>query len=439
MSAFAGDQERRLVPRWRFTRELPRSAEFAGDPGKLNCFDPDPRFLDEKVIEWKERRVIATAADAVACGVTTGRAEIVGEAAQFLLDHDDRVTPHVRQLAEYALRSRNQGRQQEAGLELPFLPTTNAYASAEVRVARARLNRDPRNLLAYVDLSRAYTILGQRLQALSAMQNALRVSPDHRYALRAAARLFVHIGEPDRAFRLLVDSVRTPNDPWLIAPAIAIATIANRSPRFVRRARELIERRCYGAKDLTEVYGALGTLEYYAGRSAKARKSFRASLIAPTENVVAQARWAGERLHGIDIAEEAWNVPRSYEASCGRALDDGVWSKASQYCTQWVQDEPFSSRPAVLGSYIGISLVAEPRFSEECARVGLRVPEILSGIFRKFCPVFERRFEVMDSKIPEIQVLQSGAGFTDPGWGRCGPLTEPGSAVCRLIQQSRRS
>jgi tetratricopeptide (TPR) repeat protein len=56
----------------------------------------------------------------------------------------------------------------------------------------------------------------------------------------------------------------------------------------------------------------------------------------------------------------------------GRALDDGVWSKATQYCTQWVQDEPFSSRPAVLGSYIGISLVADPGFSEDCARVGLQ-------------------------------------------------------------------
>jgi tetratricopeptide (TPR) repeat protein len=227
-------------------------------------------------------------------------------------------------------------------------------------------------MLAYLDLSRAYAILGQRSQALGAMQNALRLAPDHRYALRAAARLFVHIGEPDRALRLLVENARTPSDPWLLAPAIAIATIADKPPRFVRRAHELIERRGFGPQDLTEVHGAIGTLEYYAGRSAKARRAFRSSLISPTENVVAQARWARGRLAGIDIGEEAWNVPRSYEALCWRAVEDGAWSTATQYCSQWVQDEPFSSRPAILGSYIGISLVADPSFSEACARVGLQ-------------------------------------------------------------------
>jgi tetratricopeptide (TPR) repeat protein len=53
-------------------------------------------------------------------------------------------------------------------------------------------------------------------------------------------------------------------------------------------------------------------------------------------------------------------------------VEDGAWSTATQYCSQWVQDEPFSSRPAILGSYIGISLVADPSFSEACARVGLQ-------------------------------------------------------------------
>jgi hypothetical protein len=182
MSAFAEDSERRLVPRWRFTRDVPSSAEFAGDPNQTSCFDPDPRFLEERVAEWRETGAISAAADAVACGVTTGKASLVAEPALFILDRQDSVMPHVYQLAQYALGYRADECCQDIERRLPFLPTTN-LARAGVRIARARLRRDPRNVLAYLDLSRAYAVLGKSSQSLHAMQKALQLAPCHRHVL----------------------------------------------------------------------------------------------------------------------------------------------------------------------------------------------------------------------------------------------------------------
>ena len=44
----------------------------------------------------------------------------------------------------------------------------------------------------------------------------------------------------------------------------------------------------------------------------------------------------------------------------------------------------------------------------------------------------------MDRKIPEIHDLRIGCGFPDRGWGRCGPLAEPGSAAGRCPAASAR-
>ncbi|GMQ84084.1 MAG: hypothetical protein BMS9Abin06_0839 [Gammaproteobacteria bacterium] len=196
MTAFAEDQIRRLIPRWRFNSDNPPSAEFSGDPRKPNLFTPDTRFLKEKIEDWESHRNIATAADAIACAITTGETEQVQHIATFLLDHEAHTTKHVHQLANHVLFMTVKSHSSE-GLEhvQTSLDSTETMARAIVRASRARLRQNPRNLLAHIDLSRAYTILGQNKHAVHAMENALRVAPSHRHSLRAAARLFVHTGD----------------------------------------------------------------------------------------------------------------------------------------------------------------------------------------------------------------------------------------------------
>jgi len=245
-------------------------------------------------------------------------------------------------------------------------------ARGKAAKAKHKVRVNPRNVLAWLDLSRAYTILGQQQRALAAIDCALALAPNHRHVLRAAARLFVHVGDSERAHALLAKHPKTRKDPWLLAAELAIANVAQRPPRHVRQGRALIDSDDLPPAHLTELHSAIGTLEYYHGAHRRARQSLRASLEAPTENVVAQARWMRKQLPGLPIAEEAFALPLGFEARTWRAMEEGRWDDARVECRQWLNDEPFSSRPASLGSYIGVSLTTDYSFAEACARAGLQ-------------------------------------------------------------------
>jgi tetratricopeptide (TPR) repeat protein len=207
---------------------------------------------------------------------------------------------------------------------------------------------------------------------VKAIERALFLAPNHRHALRAASRCFIHAGELDRAHSLLAKNRRTANDPWLIAAEIAAAKVANRDPKYARAGRRLLDSGHLPPDHLTELLSAMGTLEYYSGSDRRARKYLHASLEAPTDNVVAQARWLRTKVSGIAIQDAAFALPLSFEARCWRALEDASWEYAKLECQHWLFDEPFSSRPARLGSYIGISLTSDHEFSEASALAGLR-------------------------------------------------------------------
>jgi len=52
-------------------------------------------------------------------------------------------------------------------------------------------------------------------------------------------------------------------------------------------------------------------------------------------------------------------------------MEKGEWQTARGEVTHWQLDEPFSSRPASLGSYLGITLLGDYEFALQCADIGL--------------------------------------------------------------------
>ena len=107
----------------------------------------------------------------------------------------------------------------------------------------------------------------------------------------------------------------------------------------------------------------MGTVELIHGAAKRARAQFRRSLALPTENSLAQAQWANEKDRKIVIPESAWSTPESHEANAFLMRRSGEWPKALLACAKWLADEPFSVRPAFLGSFIGFrpehNLIAE--------------------------------------------------------------------------------
>ena len=373
MATIVKDETRRLIPRWRYFRDLPTSSEFAGNPLKKNTFSPDDKYLTEKLNEWRDLPSISTAAEVMSCAITTGKKELANECAKHLLDNHQQTTSHLVSMAEKIIR----GEEAKSTLEekkcsiktLQVDLTTNARAT--IHTSRTRLINNPRNVIARIDMARAHAILGNSAHAIKEMDIALKLHPNHRNVLRSASRLFIHLEDVERAQRILTNNERTPHDPWLLAAEISTANIANKTSKYRNTARKLIDRRHIPEAHLCELQSALGTLDYFDGNYKNARKKLHKSLNSSSENVLAQARWLNANSLSLDISEDAWAAPLSYEAHCWKMIQDKDWDGAAEQCKKWLCDEPFSSRPARVGSSIGIDVLSNLNYAEECARIGL--------------------------------------------------------------------
>jgi tetratricopeptide (TPR) repeat protein len=115
---------------------------------------------------------------------------------------------------------------------------------------------------------------------------------------------------------------------------------------------------------------ALATLELEAGNVRKARKLFRHSLVQPTENAIAQARWASDHAKHLELAVDSF-LDHSPEARAWSSTESGDWDVALSHALLWLADQPFSSGPAVHASYVASVPLARFADAARIARLGL--------------------------------------------------------------------
>jgi tetratricopeptide (TPR) repeat protein len=223
---------------------------------------------------------------------------------------------------------------------------------ATIRELKSRLRADPRTALIWADLARGYAALGQRHRADHAMRVALALLPNHRFLLRSAARLSIHLGDPERAHRLLATTPGTPGDPWLVAAEIAVAPLAERQSKMIKHGRKILESNRFHPGSLSELASALATESLTAGNGRDARRLFERSLGDPTENAVAQAAWAARQGARIEIPPDLLNdVEDSFEARAQLYAEAGDVGAALENAWAWLRAEPFAGLPAAFGSH----------------------------------------------------------------------------------------
>lgn len=340
------DKDRHMIPRWRDSHATSLQGEL-GSPGRLIQLTGQRNSeIDSRLQDWKETKSASFASDLVGAAIVGGHPELASDAARFLLEHDDGVSFSARRMAKWIL-SRDHKESSSS------LNRDQADQISRLRKLKAVVRTSPRNALAWVDLSREYTAKGQSTPALNAMIRGLALAPENRFVLRAAVRLFVQQGEPDRGLRLLRRSRRTSTDSWLMAAEVGVSTYTGVSPAFIRQARLMSSSGRVDPFHLAELNSALGTLELGAGAVKKSRKLFRLSLEEPNENAVAQAEWASRHITELAVKDEhLLNIPRTYEARAIVFRDRGAWKDAVEQTWSWLEDEPFSTEPARFGSYI---------------------------------------------------------------------------------------
>jgi len=97
---------------------------------------------------------------------------------------------------------------------------------------------------------------------------------------------------------------------------------------------------------------------------------FRQSLVQPNANTVAQARWA-QRETGIELSDSVLSTNLAFEARAWRDYYGRKWKSSLQESLEWLEDEPFSSRPATLASFLAGSIFEDYNRSSDIADQGL--------------------------------------------------------------------
>lgn len=364
---------RRVVPRWRETR----IAQETGEMLSLHTVGAEEKARAQRLTAQRLLRLqqdfaakpsVGRAAELTNAAVLINRPEAAEDAAEFLLLHAEQTTPTALRSARSVL-----GFQAETALKVAQ-PHSTGLTTVQAEVTRLRpLLRDfPHNPLMHLDLARAYAALGQQLRAGRHLQIALGLAPQHRFILRTAVRFHVHSHDPRTAVTLLRRSARTPHDPWLVAAEISASMVAGLAPKFVRRARDMVERREFAPLHTSELAAALGTLELQDdGKTKRVRKMFRQALETPTENAVAQVQWAAPQVQVPLDEYQLAGVPRNFEMRAWEGYSTYEFRVAQDAFEQWVQDEPFSSTPAIMAAYLAGALHPTPARAIELTRLGL--------------------------------------------------------------------
>ncbi|NWC48925.1 hypothetical protein HX788_04890 [Pseudomonas edaphica] len=224
----------------------------------------------------------------------------------------------------------------------------------KIRIASLRnsLRTSPRNTLAWVDLAREYLSLGQTKPAERAMTVALNLAPSHRWVSRVASTLFIHLEEYEKSHFLLAKHPALRSDPWIASAELSVAQLMGKTSRNLSAARRIQEQGLH-PRHTTELASSLGTLEIESGAMKRGKMYLRNSLLYPNRNTLAQAVWAEQR-HDIKYAShtQVQSLEIAYEAKARESFIQGEADSAISHALDWLEAEPFSSKPPVLASYI---------------------------------------------------------------------------------------
>jgi len=364
MSGFNENSERRVLPLWRAATAAAKSFEIQPLPSAEIEKAPlaqQADDLDDLLEDFLAKPSIGIAADVINNAILSGRKNRAQDAASYVLSHDHVPAPLSR-LAKKIL-----GEMPELQLDLDL----SQKSRPNIKRLRQLLKIDPRSAVLLVDLAREYASVGKIEEAERSIQTALAYGGKHRWISRMAARFYVHCGKKDKAHHLIANHPLTRSDPWMLAAEIAIAQANGKPPSHWKRAKNLLEGRLPPVH-LSELACAVGTLEIESGSNRRARKYFAQALLSPTDNSLAQLKWA-ERHLKADFETDQY-LHQSYGA-----FEANFWSsyyhidlvKARQFANQWLAQEPFSKRPATMLSFV-FELLDDHELGLEAANWGLR-------------------------------------------------------------------
>ena len=331
---------RTIIPRWRPVGRSVNLGEAARREEARKTGQPVEEYqigLTRALNEFRVNRTAPYAAEVVAAAVVEGM-PMKGQGAARFLDRQGKNILVSRRLIDSCLGRRSDDE------------TPTSLTKDDIHAFRSAGPYIQTDGFAWLDLALAHASCGQYYKAEKALTVARGVVGDsNRLVLRAEARLYQHMGDPDKALAALR---RNPGlliaDPWLMAPEIGLSQLVGKHSRLIRRARSTLERGDQAPFEVSELAAAVATAEQAAGKHRHARKLFRLAVLKPAELGLAQTVWAAREIDQLIRVPDAQALKGSAEASARDALAQHKWKEAQTACKEWYHEEPFATTPAIV-------------------------------------------------------------------------------------------
>lgn len=366
----AVEWDRRVIPIWRnsnLSSTLPETKPINSivDSSKQTNFDES--ILQELLSSWQFDKTIGGAADLLNFAHIDSFKKLLYEPASFLSIEANNLPLPLNSLVNSIL---NPGHVQ---ISKEKIFDDFDIFRAEASVIKKRLASNPQNSVALIDLARLYAAQGQKEKAKLSVLKALYLNPNHRFILRSGARFLVHIGETEKAAFFINKAQSLPSDPWLLATHIALETILDRMPKYLKKSADIIKAANLPPMHMTELASSLATFEAFKGDFKGAKRNFNKALIAPNDNAIAQALWAAKKfsIH-IAVDDNLLLSPFTHEARYYQYVFNAEFESALSEAKAWFVDEPYAGRPLKAATYIS-SVLGDYVSAERLALLALKV------------------------------------------------------------------
>lgn len=356
MASFIDDLKRNMLPLWRSYEDTARAKEldFTGRVVLPVRFDRYSMFREA----WRAKHTIMTAADLVNAAVVSGNQQQLDvlTAAEYMLQHAEDCSFLALEVAQSIVsfdrpplmsKLMNEPSFDELAKELiSGLKTQEDNTKAKIGLLRKRIHDHCNDPIVYCELARCYANLGMDDKAKQYMNYAAYLAPHSRYISRSAARFYVHIGEYDRAKRVLLANGHVNSDPWVMAAEIAVESVMERSSRYLKIGRQLCLSGNVSPFSSSELCFAICNEDKNSGKRKDARKMFEKGIVDPNDNSLAQAEFFAKEDLNINLDLSTFkSLLHKNEADTRKALSNGDYETAFISSMRWMQDYRFEHRP----------------------------------------------------------------------------------------------
>ena len=374
MGFIVNTEKRRIIPRWRSFDDAVMTGELNPSKGLLRKIHFNTKeYLNEQKLSWQKNKTLSFAGDLLSSAFVLGLESEFLDVAKFIIAKEEYSSSPLFKLATKVLGIGEINIKGVLKSKDDIIIDFSKYYS-EIRKYKFYINKEPRNPIAWIELGRLYSLLGQLDKAKKCIDLGLHLDKNNRFIVRSASRFYHHFyKDKDYALQIVKNSEFIKNDPWLMSAEIAYSSVLERFSKMTKIGKEILDDKVFDNGSITELASAIGTVELSNGKLRSAKKYFNQSLILPNDNSLAQAEWMSNTINDLVIEDSKFNLPLAFEAKTLAKYEKGEYEDSYNYAVQWQNDEPYSTRPILTASYIAGVFLDNKKLGIQLLKEGLKI------------------------------------------------------------------